>query len=179
MLFASGALTDTRRSLGLVQAGVLGYMIAITLLVVVFGPALASYPGLKLVLQAACAGNLILSARGMWGRKALDANVMSWRAMFSITLLSPKAFTFAFTLIPADPLSGYAAKLPWIALLLLLIGGAELAWIGLGKAVSRGLFGPISIPFCWRVGAVAITGFAAVLTYSIVASGLALAGLHH
>jgi threonine/homoserine/homoserine lactone efflux protein len=177
LLFTSGALAGLRRSLALLMASALGYAIAITLLVVVLGPAVASNPGLKLALQVICVVNLVLAARSLWKRSALDGGIITMRRMFGLTVLNPKAFIFAFTILPYDPLGGSADLLPWLGLLLLLIGGAELAWIGAGRAVHKGILGPISVPLCCRAGATVIAGFAAVLTWSVVASGLALAGL--
>jgi threonine/homoserine/homoserine lactone efflux protein len=179
LLFASGASVDMRRCLMLVQAGVLGYMTAILVLLVVLGPALAANPGLKLALQAVCVGNMLFSARGLWARDALGAGTISARTLFGITLCNPKAFIFAFTLLPNDPSVDLLAKLPWLALLLAVIGAVELAWASLGKAVRQGLLGPISVPLCCRAGAVAIAGLAVPLTGSVISSGLALAGLHH
>jgi threonine/homoserine/homoserine lactone efflux protein len=179
LLFASGASVDMRRCLTLVQAGVLGYTTAILVLLVILGPALAANPSLKLVLQIACVGNMLLSARGLWVRDALEAGSISARTLFGITLCNPKAFIFAFTLLPSDPSVGLLAKLPWLLLLLVVIGVVELGWATLGNAVRKGLLGPISVPFCCRAGAVVIAGLAVPLTGSVISSGLALAGLHH
>lgn len=179
LLFTSGAVASMRRSLWLLQASLLGYMIAITVLVVALGPALAANPGLKLALQVVCALNLVLAARSLWCRNALDAGLISARKMFSLTLLNPKAFIFAFTILPGDPLGAYAAQLPWLGTLMLVIGAVELGWIVAGRAVSKGLLGPISAPMCCRAGAVVISGFAALLTCSVISSGLALAGISY
>ena len=179
LLFASGASTDMRQCLTLVRAGVLGYMTAILALLVVLGPALAANPGLKLALQAFCAGNMLLSARGLWCRDALGAGSITAGTLFGITLCNPKAFIFAFTLLPSDPSVSLFAKLPWLALLLLVIGAAELGWASLGKAIRNGLLGPISVPLCCRAGAVVIAGLAVPLTGSVISSGLTLAGIHY
>lgn len=178
LLFTSGAVAGMRRSLLLLQASVLGYLVSITALAVVLGPLLAANPGLKLAVQFACVVNLVLAARGLWRRKALEAGLMSWRRMFGTTLLNPKAFIFAFTILPGGQ-ADHAAQLPWLGAVLLVIGAAELGWIGAGKVAARGLSGPSGAQLACRIGAVAIGGFAMLLTWSVVSSGLALACLHY
>jgi threonine/homoserine/homoserine lactone efflux protein len=175
LLFTSGAVAGCRRSLPLLAGELLGYQLTIGTLIVVLGPALASHLGLKLALQALCGGFLIHAARGLWMRSAASAKeAVGFREVFLTTLLNPKGFIFASTVIPGDPLTSFPLRLPWLAALSVLIIGVGSTWIYAGTAMQRRTSVWLSGVFCCRAGAVALMAFAGLLWWSAVSSALSL-----
>jgi threonine/homoserine/homoserine lactone efflux protein len=179
LLLTSGAVAGFRSSLGLLWAELLGYLLAIATLMVVLEPLLASHGGLKLALQAACAGYLVFTARGLWIRAEVSrGKIVGFDKVFVTTLLNPKAFIFALTIIPGDQLDGFVTRLPWLAALSVMIVAVGMCWIYAGAAVRTAPGNWLSAAACCRAGAVVLMAFAALLSWSAMASALNLyAGL--
>jgi threonine/homoserine/homoserine lactone efflux protein len=175
LLFTSGAVAGFQRSLALLFAEVLGYLISISMLIAVLGPILASHGGLSLALKAACAGYLVVAARSLWMHSAMNADdAVGFDKVFVTTLLNPKAFIFATAIIPGDPLAGFGMRLPWLAALSLIIVAVGAGWIGAGAAIKRAPGGWLRAQLCRRTAAAALIAFAALLSWSAMASALSL-----
>jgi hypothetical protein len=112
-----------RRSLPLLCAELAGYPAAIAGYAVILGPALASRPELTVVLRAGCVAYLIWAALSLWRLpEASRADPVGFDTVLVTTLLNPKAFIFAFTIIPASAEASLASLLPWLGGLALMIG---------------------------------------------------------
>jgi threonine/homoserine/homoserine lactone efflux protein len=175
LLFTSGALAGFQRSLALLFAELLGYLLSISMFIAVLGQILDSHDGLRLALKAACAGYLIVAARSLWMRGEVNGHdAVGLDKVFVTTLLNPKAFIFASAIIPGDPMAGIGMRLPWLAALSLIIVSVGAGWIGAGAAMKRAPGGWLRAQLCRRAGAAALVAFAALLSWSAVASALSL-----
>jgi threonine/homoserine/homoserine lactone efflux protein len=173
LLCTSGALAGFRHSLPLLFAELSGYNLAISTLLIVLGPALASYPGLKVGLQVLCGAYLAYSAYDLWLRSDIGVGAsVSQSKVFITTLLNPKGFVFASSVIPGAPLDGFAARLPWLLVLSVLIACVGTGWIYVGAATRKGTDVWPSSALCCQTGALALVTFAAFLWWS--AAGLAV-----
>ncbi|WP_293859155.1 LysE family transporter [uncultured Alsobacter sp.] len=165
LLAASGAAGGARAGLPLGVAAATGYLVAVTLLTAVAGPALTGHPLLPLLLKAAATVWLLVCAVRLWRNPStLSASPgrVGAAAIFLTTLLNPKALVFALALAPAD-----AAELPgFLAALATLTVMACMAWAGLGSLAARGLAGRVTVDGLNKGGAVVLTGFAAALGVS-------------
>jgi threonine/homoserine/homoserine lactone efflux protein len=172
LLFTSGAVAGLRPSLPLLLAELLGYMISINVLTVALVPLLAGHAGLRIALQVACAAYLLHAARRLWvnDTRGGSNHSVTFGNVFVTTLLNPKAIIFASTIIPAN--TSRVEQLPWLAALSLIIAGVGGSWIGAGATVRTGWTGAGA--FICRLGAVALMAFAALMSWSAMASAFKL-----
>jgi threonine/homoserine/homoserine lactone efflux protein len=169
LLAASGASAGVRHSLMLPLAEMAGYLISITLLAIVLGPIVAARPWLESALRLAAAAWLLWCAVQLWlqaGAFGGDAAPITLRRVFVTTLLNPKALIFALVIFPRVGLVGLV---PWLAAFCGLVVIVALCWITLGSLAARSA-GPLATPGrIWRIAAVGLAGFAAVIVWSAAA----------
>jgi threonine/homoserine/homoserine lactone efflux protein len=169
LLAVAGAVGGVRRSLPLLLAEVLGYLISIGTFVFLVGPALSSRPAVVLGLKLAAALYLIRSAFVLWreaGVVLAAPAIIPFRRVFLTTVLNPKALVFAFGILPRDLATSPAARLPYLAALALLINLVGASWIGVGALAARRSTSAASVggaPFR-RAGAVVLAGLAVFLS---------------
>lgn len=165
LLAAGGAARGLRAGLPLGLAAACGYVVSVTLLAVVAGPALAASHLLPAMLKSAATLWLLACAWRLWRNPStLSAPhaPVGPAGVFMTTVLNPKALVFAFALAPAESgtLPGFLAA---IAVLTVLVC---LGWAGLGTLAARGLAGRVTMRGLNKGGAVVLTGFAAALGVS-------------
>lgn len=162
LLAASGAALGFRRSLPLLAAVVLAYLIAVGVIRVVVGPVVAALPALAMGLKVAVSIYLAWLALRLWLR-ALPGQAAppSWGEVFTATLLNPKSLIFAIGILP----EGGWETLWYVATFCFVSVGAGLGWIGVGLGVGRATRGRDArlVP---RIAAVALGGFAGVILVS-------------
>lgn len=166
LLATAGAVTGFRSSLPLLVAELLGYLTAISLLMVYVGPTLGSMPWLKAYLQIAVCLYLIYLALVLWRRgdpTAQGRPAITFHRVLITTFLNPKAIVFAFTLIPGGDAGDILTALPWLAALSLLIVSVGSSWIFAGASIARGIAPGLSGSLIYRSGALALLLFAAAL----------------
>lgn len=158
LLAASGARAGWRASLRLIPAEIAGYLIAVLLLHAVLADAMAAWPVLRVTMRVGICAFLIWTAWRLW-QSGCDVQVPSVGTgrVFVTTLLNPKAFVFAFGILPfSAPAAGlYLAG--FVALIALVASG----WIAFG-ALAAGA-SPRVGRHANRVAAVAVAGFAALI----------------
>ena len=171
LLATSGAAAGLRRSLSLLSAEVIGYMVSILLLDLVLGPIVRHSPAISMILKASCGLYLVWLAIKLWregGATLVSPDPVPWRRVLTTTLLNPKAVIFAFTILPFLKDGDFRHGAPYLvalAAMIVVIGGS---WIALGAALRAGSGGKIS-GVVRRVGAVALATFALVLGNAAVA----------
>ncbi|GLH80378.1 hypothetical protein SSBR45G_52870 [Bradyrhizobium sp. SSBR45G] len=171
LLATAGASGGVRVSLHLLLAELAGYLLAILILRIVLGPALAAAPLVGHVLRIVVVLYLLHLAAALWRHgsgSAGDAQPVTLRRVFITTLFNPKAIIFAFTLLP--PEADAARLLPFtiaLGLSTVTIGGG---WIVLGATLRRGLGRAVPATFGYRCSAAAL----ALLACVILAPALAL-----
>jgi threonine/homoserine/homoserine lactone efflux protein len=101
LLATSGATVGFRRSTPLLLGELAGYIVSILVIQFVLGPAMARAPSTALVLRVAAGTYLMILSVRLWITPFVLARaVISLRQVFVTTLLNPKAFVFAFVIIP-------------------------------------------------------------------------------
>lgn len=163
LMATAGALNGVRRSLHLLGAELVAYLIAIFAIRAVLAPLLHDIPAISITIKLVVAAYLLWLAVKLWRQKLVaseTAQPVRFRNVFITTLLNPKGIIFALTLIPRE-----APGLVWYfagfsALVLLAGGGWLLLGGGLGAASGR------LKSLLPRTAAVVLTGFAGVIAAS-------------
>jgi threonine/homoserine/homoserine lactone efflux protein len=138
LLATSGAAAGFARSLRLIVASALGFVISTLAVAVLFAPLAQASQTLNVVLRAACGGYLLFAAWRLWreGQGVRDEPVQFRRVLLA-TSLNPKALVFATMIVPhLAPLDPRAA--PYLGALAGLALLVAAAWIGLGAALRNG-----------------------------------------
>ncbi len=166
LLATAGGTVGIRRALPLVGAEAAGYLLAICTLGLVIGPAVMAAPALGVVLRLAVGAWLLVMAWRLWHRGAAlvaaRTAVVTWRQVFVVTLLNPKAIILALAVVPF----GAAPVLPYLIGFCLLTALVALAWISAGALlghVATAARGHAVVP---RVGAAVISVFGLLLLSS-------------
>lgn len=164
LLWASGASVGVRRSLHLLVAELLGYLASILLVLLIYESILQRVPYVERVLAVAAGIYICFLAFKMWGRSgelAAGQEMSSFRKVLIVTLLNPKSFVFALTIIPLGH-----PYLHWyflaLSVCILLIG---LSWIGLGHVVGS-VVGRDKLSLFNRFSSLMLTGFAGYIIVS-------------
>jgi threonine/homoserine/homoserine lactone efflux protein len=165
LMATAGAGSGIGRSLHLLLAALLAYVLAIYAVRFVAGPILAQSPALGITLKVAVALYLLYLATKLWRRPiAIDGMVaaISFSNVFATTLLNPKALVLALTVFPPEP-DLLVSRTIVFSLLVVAAGGG---WIAIGAAVKR-LSGHRAgyIP---RVASLVLVGFAGFLLRAAV-----------
>lgn len=161
LLATSGALVGIRRSLPLIAAEAVGYLLAIACLHLLLGAVIAAYPPVKLALRLLIGAYLLHAAYELWTRRGgFGASVdgIGFHKVFVTTLLNPKAIEFAFGVIPlAAP-----NALTYVGSFVLFVVLAAFSWIVIGTAIGRmaAASGSRLVP---RISALVLTCFAGVI----------------
>lgn len=171
LLAAAGASEGVRRSLRLVPAELAGYLISISLLLFLAGPAVAASPALASGLKLAAGTWLAFSAFRLW-REAGDGfaatpKPVGFSRVFVTTLVNPKALVFALVLIPPGTLAEVA---PWLTLFAGLVALVGSGWVVVGGLIARSGGRLVTPRRISRTAALVLAGFATLLAGSAVAA---------
>jgi threonine/homoserine/homoserine lactone efflux protein len=162
LLAVAGASSGLLRSLPLLVAEALGYLISAGIVGLVIVPAIADIRWLAVGLKLAVAVYLLWAAAALWRRSSVAGGAphVTFAGVFIATLLNPKALALALGIVPwASP------DLIWsIVTLLGVIGLTGVAWIvgGAALAAAAGRHAGL-LP---RAGSIALVGFAGLLVAS-------------
>ncbi|MEQ1695132.1 MAG: LysE family transporter [Hyphomicrobiaceae bacterium] len=169
LLALAGTVAGFRRSARLAAAAVLGYGLAVGLLVGVAAPMIAAEPMIGRLLHLAAAAVLAHAAMCLWRSScrtvaAVSTQAVLWRHVFFTTLFNPKALVLAMLVM-----SGTAraqTNLTMAVILPFLIAASALLWISIGAAVRAKLPSFANNGWIERGGAIVLLGFAAAVTAS-------------
>jgi threonine/homoserine/homoserine lactone efflux protein len=165
LLAAAGAANGIRRSLSLLGAVLVAYLLAIGIICLVLGPVVAAAPVVAVALKVAVALYLGWIAIGMWRRAGPGAVAApGLRQVFTATLLNPKSLIFAIGILPAG---GW--EIGWhVAAFSVAVLAAGGLWLVLGRGIGLAVRGRDErlVP---RVASVALGGFAALILASAFA----------
>lgn len=161
LLATAGASGGFRRSLLLVPAEAAGYLLAISFIFTLLGPAVAALPALGLALRVLVGAYLLHVAWKLWraapGR--LAAGLVTPARVFLTTLFNPKALVFALGIVPLGA-EGGALYLAAFALLTMMVA---LGWIGVGALLGQAAHSTGHGALVPRIGAAAVGAFALML----------------
>jgi threonine/homoserine/homoserine lactone efflux protein len=169
LLATSGAAAGLSRSLHLIVAEVLGYMLSITLLALLIGPMVQASHELNIALRVLCAVFLFYSAWKLWREGAASitsSKPVSFQRLFVATALNPKGIVFAFVIVPYLSHGRPMLGVPYMAALAALIGVVGTAWIAIGATLHAGASSAMEGGLARRAGALVLCVFATVITGS-------------
>jgi threonine/homoserine/homoserine lactone efflux protein len=171
LLAASGAAIGFRRSLKLIPAEVAGYLLSVSLLVMVARPQMAAFPLLGMLAKLAASLYLTSVAVALWRNSHTTFTEEQSPApparLLATTLLNPKGLVFAFTIFPSAPIAELG---PWLMLFALLIAFVGSGWIFLGTLVARSAGRIVTTPRISRASAIVLALFATMLVRSAFAA---------
>lgn len=173
LLATSGAAAGFKRSIHLVGAEMIGYMISIASLALVIGPVVRESHDLSVALRIVCAAFLFYSAWKLWreGATAITSDApVSFRRVLIATALNPKGIVFAFVIVPHLADGQAALALPYMVALLAMIGLVGGAWVAGGAMLRAGAGATLSGGLARRAGALTLCVFAAAITGSTLAA---------
>lgn len=169
LLATAGATVGFRRALGLLVAELSGYFVAVSTLILVLGPAIATRPALGLGLRCVSAACLVYVATRLW-RSPIDERQapITSRHVFFTTLLNPKTLVFAFAIFPSVSADARLAVLPWLGGFSVLVATVGTVWIALGTAAGRPFRRAVEAGLVRRLGAGVVGAFGVLLAVSVV-----------
>ena len=159
LLAASGASVGWRSSLRLIPAEIAGYLLAVVTLHAVLADAVAAWPSMRIAMRAGICAFLVWTAWRLWrsGQAEAGAAMVGPGRVFVTTLLNPKAFVFAFGVLPMSHASAPGFLAGFAALIAVVASG----WIAAGALAAKA--SPRAGRHANRVAAVAVAGFAALI----------------
>jgi len=170
LIAIGGARRGLRALPALVGAALIGFVVAVAVLIGLAGPYVAATPALGLALRGLCALLLARSAWLLWrsaGAGGASRGPTSAAAVLATTLVNPKALIFAFAIFP--PLAGAAEAVEVFARFAGLAVVGMTLWGLAGAALGRGATPRIGAATVDRAGAAVLAAFSVV----VVAMGLA------
>lgn len=166
LLAASSAATGFRKSLPLLAAELLGYGVAIAVLVWALGPPAATSRPFAIALRICCGLFLSHAAWRLWrGAPAGIAgdSAIRFRDVLAATLLNPKALVLAVLITPLARSGGAS-----LALGALLLGGSIASmggvWLAIGASIRAGA--RVGVRTVYRAGAIVLGAFAMLILAS-------------
>jgi len=166
LLWIGGAERGARRGLALVLAATAGYIVAVSLIVLLLQPVLAVVPWLGSVLALAVAVYIAVLAVRLWrrpGAAQTGAGLITPSRVFVATLLNPKAFVLALSIVPLQ-----SPHLHWYLLALagiILLAGS--AWLLLGALIGAAA-GARHDLLLKRLSSVVLAGFAGLILWNVL-----------
>lgn len=169
LLATSGAAAGFIRSIHLIFAEMLGYLISIIALSLVIGPLVQASHVLSLVLRVACGLFLFYAAWKLWregGIAVASDQPVSFRRVLIATMLNPKGVIFAFVIVPYLTPQTATQAAPYMAALLAFICMAGGGWVGAGALLRAGVNQGRGAGAVRRVGALVLCAFATLISAS-------------
>lgn len=166
LLWIGGAERGVRRGLLLVLAATAGYGVAVSLIALLLQPVLRAVPWLGSALALAVAVYIAVLAVHLWrqgGAEPRDAVLVSPAKVLVVTLLNPKAFVLALSIVPLQ-----SPQLHWY---LLALGGiillAASAWLLLGALIGAAA-GARHELLLKRLASIVLAGFSGLIIWNVL-----------
>jgi threonine/homoserine/homoserine lactone efflux protein len=162
LLATSAATSGVRRSLLLLPAEAMGHLVAILVLGLALGRAIASSPMIGAILRLAVGVYLFYLAFKLWreGSTAIGgAAKISPFQVFIVTLLNPKALIFALGVVP------FGRPHVWIYLLafVAILSPVGIGWLTIGAGLGRVAQSGGQARLIPRIGSAVIAVFASLV----------------
>lgn len=174
LLASSGIETGIKKSLKLIPAEVMGYLIAITSWGILIESISATLPILPPLLKLLSASYIIYLALKLWKTSTAEVDLnqpsISAKSLFCATLLNPKALLFASAIFPAAAWSELSVYAVHMALFLSLITPIALFWVFIGSVLVSNKISWLNQKNLQRTASVVLMGFSIPLSYSAIMS---------
>lgn len=174
LLASSGIQVGVRKSLRLIPAEAIGYLIAITLWGMIIGSVSAKFPMLPTLLKLLSAFYIIFLAIKLWKTADIEASfnlpTIRARELFCATLLNPKALLFASAIFPGTAWLTLNNYLVHIVMFLLLIVPIALFWTFIGSILASNKVRWLNQSNLQKTASIILISFSIPLSYSAILS---------
>ena len=170
LLASSGVQVGVRKSLLLIPAEALGYIVAITAWGMLIGKVSTALPLLPTFLKLMSAGYILYLAIKLWRtanqQVALNQPTIRPRELLFATLLNPKALLFASAIFPAVAWKSQDIYLVHMSVFVGLILPIALFWISVGAMLATNKVKWLSQSKLQRTASVVLISFSIPISYS-------------
>ena len=170
LLASSGVQVGVRKSLLLIPAEALGYIVAITAWGMLIGKVSTALPLLPTFLKLMSAGYILYLAIKLWRtanqQVALNQPTIRPRELLFATLLNPKALLFASAIFPAVAWKSQDIYLAHMSAFVGLILPIALFWISVGAMLATNKVKWLSQSKLQRTASVVLISFSIPISYS-------------
>lgn len=170
LLASSGVQVGVRKSLLLIPAEALGYIVAITAWGMLIGKVSTALPFLPTFLKLMSAGYILYLAIKLWRtanqQVALNQPTIRPRELLFATLLNPKALLFASAIFPAVAWKSQDIYLAHMSAFVGLILPIALFWISVGAMLATNKVKWLSQSKLQRTASVVLISFSIPISYS-------------
>jgi threonine/homoserine/homoserine lactone efflux protein len=170
LLFSAGVSLGVWRTLPLVAAEALGYVVAISLWGFVLLPVAADSSWLLSVVKLACASYIGFLALKMWSRCSLvdkvNLKILGPTDLFMTTLSNPKGLVFVATVFPAETFNSSRSFVLVMTCFLVVLLPIGAAWSYLGAFFHRSSRLSTYTPTILRLASGVLVLFSSSLIYS-------------
>ncbi len=170
LLASSGVQVGVRKSLLLIPAEALGYIVAITAWGMLIGKVSTALPLLPTFLKLMSAGYILYLAIKLWRtanqQVALNQPTIRPRELLFATLLNPKALLFASAIFPAVAWKNQDIYSVYMSVFVGLILPIALFWISVGAMLATNKVKWLSQSKLQRTASVVLISFSIPISYS-------------
>ncbi|WP_293745493.1 LysE family transporter [uncultured Acinetobacter sp.] len=170
LLASSGIQVGLRKSLLLIPAEAIGYILAISAWGMLIGKVSATLPLLPTFLKLLSAGYIIFLAIKLWctanQEVILNQPTIRPRELLFATLLNPKALLFASAIFPTTAWQAQEIYVVHMSSFVALILPIALFWISVGAVLATNKVKWLSQSNLQRTASVVLISFAIPISYS-------------
>lgn len=174
LLASSGIQVGVRKSLRLIPAESIGYLISISIWGLVIGTVSNQFPILPIFLKLLSALYIIFLAIKLWKTADIEASynlpTIRARELFCATLLNPKALLFASAIFPGLAWLSLNNYLVHIGMFLILIVPIALFWTFIGSVLASNKVRWLNQSNLQKTASLVLVSFSIPLGYSALLS---------
>ncbi|WP_336012140.1 LysE family translocator [Acinetobacter calcoaceticus] len=174
LLASSGVQVGLRKSVKLIPAEVLGYVISISAWGMLIGKVSTTLPLLPPILKLLSACYIIFLAIKLWhtANQEVELNqpTIRTRELFCATLLNPKALLFASAIFPVAAWSDFHIYVIHMMAYLALITPIALFWIFLGSLLASKKVAWLNQTNLQKTASLVLFSFSIPISYSALLS---------
>ncbi|NNH88738.1 LysE family translocator [Acinetobacter terrae] len=174
LLASSGIQVGVRKSLRLIPAESIGYLISITVWGIIIGTVSSRFPILPIFLKLLSALYIIFLAIKLWKTADIEASytlpTIRAHELFCATLLNPKALLFASAIFPSSAWLTLNNYLVHIGMFLILIVPIALFWTFIGSILATNKVRWLNQSNLQKTASLVLVSFSIPLGYSALLS---------
>ncbi|HCA5150968.1 LysE family translocator [Acinetobacter baumannii] len=174
LLASSGIESGIPKSLKLIPAEALGYLIAISTWGIIIDSIASTFPIVPPIMKLLSATYIIFLALKLWKTSTTDADMnqpsITVKALFCATLLNPKALLFASAIFPASSWTSLHNYLVHMGTFLSLIIPIATFWIFIGSVLVSNRVSWLNQKTLKRTASLVLVSFSIPLSYSALTS---------
>lgn len=174
LLASSGIESGVKKSLKLIPAEAIGYLLAISAWGILIESIADSFPFIPPILKLLSASYIVFLAIKLWKTSCMDTDMhqplITPKALFYATLLNPKALLFASAIFPASSWNSLTSYAMHMGTFLGLILPIAVFWIFLGSILISNRIAWLNQKNLKRTASLILISFSIPLSYSALTS---------